>query len=89
MNQTRLQVHGLPDTSGRKGRFILAGYGDRDCSSTDYEGGSESGTDTRPNASYKRQNVHDHSGYEYASISNSGHSYNIDPSTPAGGASAW
>ncbi|GJT25916.1 origin of replication complex subunit 3 isoform X1 [Tanacetum coccineum] len=42
---------------------------------------TESGTDTRPNASYKRQNVRDHSGYENASTSNSGPSYNIDPST--------
>ncbi|GJR05898.1 auxilin-like protein [Tanacetum coccineum] len=48
---------------------------------------TESGTDTRPNSSYKRQNVRDHSGYENASISNSGPSYNIDPSTPSGGAS--
>ncbi|GKC57616.1 hypothetical protein Tco_1085214 [Tanacetum coccineum] len=42
---------------------------------------TESGTDTRPNVSYKRQNVRDHSGYENASTSNSGPSYNIDPST--------
>ncbi|GJR30165.1 putative reverse transcriptase domain-containing protein [Tanacetum coccineum] len=85
MNQTRLQVHGLPDTSGRKGRLnIITSSAKRNLSSRL----TESGTDTRPNASYKRQNVRAHSGYEYASTSNSGPSYNIDPSTPAGGASA-
>ncbi|GKB38960.1 hypothetical protein Tco_0883902 [Tanacetum coccineum] len=101
MNQTRLQVHGLPDTSGRKeahnqlteltlllqysGRLwnIITSSAKRNFSSRL----TESGTDTRPNASYKRQNVRNHSGYENASISNSGPSYNIDPSTPSGGAS--
>nr|GEV54920.1 putative reverse transcriptase domain-containing protein [Tanacetum cinerariifolium] len=50
---------------------------------------TENGTDTRPSASYKRQNERCHNGYENASISNSRPSYNIDPSTPSGGDSGY